>query len=409
MDIKRLHRGWVIALIGALILVTNGMTIYSFGVFFKPLISEFQWERGALSGAYSLYSIVVGLLSMLTGRLNDKYGPRALLTIGGLLSATGFILMSQANSLWQVYLVWGLLMGPGGACNYVPVTSTIPRWFNRKVGIATGIAVTGMGIGGVIAPLLIQWLISIYSWRQASIIHGLIILTVAIPLAQFMRRSAHHSGFKPYGDDGIVEVKTYAVAGKLLLRQVIGSKPFWMVGLAMFCIFFSARMAMVHIVPHAIDIGISEAAAVSILSVIGGMSVVGRLSVAYLSDRFGARVMLVTCAIISTVSLIWLVAARESWMLFVFAVLMGLAYGGIMPLQSIAAAELFGLSTLGTIVGAFVLMTMAGGALGPPLAGSIFDITRDYTPAFLISATLGIIAIILGVMLVRYKTRKATT
>ncbi len=183
MKMKRLHYGWVIVAIAFGILATHTLTIYTFGVFLRPLTMEFNWDRGVLSGALSTQSLLFAFFGILSGKLSDKYGPRILATTGGLLIGAGLLLMPQVSSLWQVYLIWGLLMGIGGSCCYIPIISTIPRWFEKKRGTALGISVAGIGVGAILWPTLTQWLISSSDWQQAFIILGLINLIIIIPIA----------------------------------------------------------------------------------------------------------------------------------------------------------------------------------------------------------------------------------
>ena len=187
MKQKHLHYGWVMVIITVCVLAAHTLISYTIGVFLKPLTAEFGWERGAFSGAISMYMLLAGGLSIFAGRLSDKYGPRILITLNGLLTGIGFMLMSRINSLWQAYLVWGLLMGIGSACCAIPALSTIPRWFVQKTGMAVGITVAGIGLGAIIAPPLAQWLISLYGWQQAFVILGIITLIITIPLAQLMK------------------------------------------------------------------------------------------------------------------------------------------------------------------------------------------------------------------------------
>ncbi len=125
MRLKSLYYGWVLVTIAAGILATQALVFLTFGVFLTPLTTEFNWERGALSGALSICMLLVGLFGILSGRLSDKYGPRILVTVGGLLVGAGFLLMSQVSILWQVYLIWGLFIGIGGSCCFIPVTVEI--------------------------------------------------------------------------------------------------------------------------------------------------------------------------------------------------------------------------------------------------------------------------------------------
>lgn len=411
MKLKRLHYGWVMVLIATCVLATHALVIYTFGVFLRPLTIEFNWDRGALSGAFSMYMLLGGILAIFTGRLSDKYGPRILVTINGLLAGTGFLLMSQINSLWQVYLIWGLFIGISASCCFVPLVSTIPRWFAKKTGIAVGITVAGFGLGAIVSPPLAQWLISAYDWQQAFIILGLITFIIVIPLAQFMKHSPQQIGLKPYGENGTMEYKqSVALATEgLSFTQAIKTGRFWVFGVINFCGFLCVQVIIVHIVPYAVDIGIPAIVAAGILSIIAGSSAIGRFSVGFISDRVGGRLALSACLTLVTLSLIWLLFTKEIWSFYVFAAVFGFAYGGMVPLLIVVTAELFGLISLGIVLGSVILCVTVGGALGPILAGCIFDITGSYSLALLICIILGTLAIILSSILLRYKTRKGAT
>jgi len=405
---ERLHYGWVMVLIALSVLATHALVMYTFGVFFKPLVTEFNWDRGALSGANSMYMLLAGTFAIFAGRLSDKYGPRMLVTLSGLLTGIGFLALSQINSLWQVYLIWGLFLGIGGSCCYIPVMSTIPRWFVKKTGIAIGITVAGFGLGAVITPPLAQWLISAYGWRQAFIVLGLITFVIVIPLAQFMKHSPQRVGLKPYGEIGTLKDKQSQAAGGLSFRQAIKTSRFLVWGSILFCFFFSVQVIVVHIVPHGIDIGISATVAAGILSIIAGGSVIGRLSIAFISDRIGGRLTLSACLILVALALIWLLFAKEIWGLYIFAGVFGLAYGGIVLLETALTGELFGIKSLGMILGGVILFVTVGGALGAPLAGSIFDATGSYSLALLICVILVVLAIILSLILLKTKGWRST-
>ncbi len=406
MKLKHLHYGWVMVIMAACIMAVHTFAWYIFGIFLVPLTAEFNWERGALSGAFSMFVLMSGLFSILSGRLSDKYGPRILVTLTGILIGIGFLLLSQINSLWQAYLIWGLFMGIGSSCCWAPITSTIPRWFARKRGIAIGIALAGFGLGGVITPPLAQWLISTYDWRQSYLILGLITFIIIIPLAQFMKHSPQRVGLKPYGEEEIVKDERPLVTGGLSITQAIKTSRFWVWGLILLCFFFCFQIIGVHIVPHAIDIGVSPIIAVSIVSIIAGCSVIGQLSAGFISDRIGGRLLLIACIFLAALALLWLLFAKEIWMLYVFAAMLGLASGGIILLEVVMTSELFGLSSLGMILGSLFILATLGSALGPPLAGSIFDITGSYSLVFLISVIICALAVILSLILLKVRGRR---
>ena len=405
MGLKRLHYGWVIIIISASILVTHALAFYGFGVFLKPMTIELNWDRGALSATYSMTILVTGALGVLAGRLSDRYGPRPLVVIGGALTGVALLLTSQTSSLWHIYLIWGILMGIGGSFCLIPIMSTIPRWFIKRRGIAMGIVVAGLGVGGIISPLLAQWFISAYGWRYAFIILGIITLIIIIPLAQFMRHSPQRVGLKPYGGNEIIEDKQSqgSAVERLSFSQAARTSQFWILGLIRVGLYFCLGTYLIHIVPHACDVGIPEIIAASILSIAAGVSIISRLSTGFISDRVGGRLALTACLVTITLALIWLLFAREIWMLYVFAVVFGIAYGGIVAVFPVLTAELFGLESLGVILGALVLLGTIGEAVGASVSGGVFDITGSYRLAFLICVVISAVTVMLSLALLKYK------
>jgi len=409
---ERLHYSWVMVILTSVAMIAYAPVVYTFGVFLQPLTEEFGWERGALSGVFSIQMLLIGVLSIFIGRLSDKYGPRIFVTLGGLLTSIGFLLMSQVNSLWQVYLNWGFIMGIGGGCFYIAIMSTVPKWFAKRTGVAVGITVAGMGLGAIISPPLIQWLISIYGWQQPFIILSIALFVIVIPLAQFMRHSPQRMGIRPYGDvvDTIGDkLPLLSVAEGISFTQVFKTSRFWFFGLVVFCACFCLQVIIVHVVPYAIDVGVPAIVAAGVLSIAAGSSVVGRLTIGLIADKLGGRLALSFCVILITLSLICLLFVHDVWMFYVVAVVFGFGYGGVVVLVTIVTAELYGLTSLGMMLGVFSLYDTAGGIFGPPLAGSIFDATGSYSSAFLICIVLGMLAIILSLILLKAKSWRGSS
>lgn len=391
--------GYIIVLAAFFIMTLSHGAHYSFGIFFKPLLTEFGWTRAMTSGAFSLASLVQGSLGIVTGRLSDRFGARTAGIACGLLLGSGFLLMSQVNAVWQLYLFYGLLVGSGMSGVWVPLTSTVPRWFVGRRGLMTGIVVSGVGVGMVIFPPLYNWLIATYDWRTSYIIIGIIILVVIIFAARFLRRDPEQIGQLPYGESEIKPESLVSKAREFSFREAMRTRQFAMVNAIYFCFSFFLFTAMVHIVPYATDIGISAANAANILAIIGGISIVGRITMGSLSDRIGVKPSLIFTLILALVALFWLQAGKELWMLYLFAITFGFAYGGMTALQSLILAELFGLSSLGIMVGIISFSALVAGMIGPILAGHLFDITGSYQLSFLVSTVVSVAAVMIALFL----------
>ena len=395
----RFFYGYVVVLVAFFIMVLMFGTFYTFGVFFKPLSAEFGWARATTSGAFSVAMFLSGLLAIVMGRLTDRFGSRIVMTLCGFLLGLGYLLMSQVNAMWQLYLFYGVVIGMGmGGC-FVPMLSTVARWFVNRRGMMTGFVVAGIGTGTIIIPPVASWLISSYGWRTSYILIGAVALVFIILAAQFLRHDPRQIGQLPYGGNEVKEEGLNLQARGFSLREAIGTGQLWMLFAILFCLGFCLGTIMVHIAPHATELGISATIAASILAVIGGLSIVGRVVMGSVADRMGNRPPLIINFVMVSGVLFWLVVAKELWMLYLFAAIFGFAYGGVVVLESPLVAELFGLSSHGVILGIVAFGYTVGGAVGPILAGRIFDIIGSYQVAFLVCAVLGILGIILASLL----------
>lgn len=403
MKIKSIHYGWVMAIIGFFVLSTNAIAVFGFGVFLKPLSAEFGWDRGALSGAFALSALLTGIFSLICGRLSDRYGPRRLVTIAGLLVSVGFLMMSQIDQLWQVYVVWALI-GSGIGFSATPIVSSIPRWFTHKRGIATAIPLAGFNFGAAIGPLLIQWLISSYSWQQAFIVLGFIPLLLTVPLAQFTKRDPQEMNLLPYGEDKPAQTPSSIIptSAGLTFTQMLRTWRFWVFGFIQFSFGFFMQIVVVHIAPHASDIGVSALVAASILSIVAGSRIIGVLGTGFLSERISGRLLLSGFFMALTLGLVWLLFAGDAAGFYLFAIVFGLTSGGIIPLFTLVPAKLFGLRNLGVVSGAFLLLATIGGGIGSPLAGYIFDVSGSYKVAFITGASISMMAVILSLIILLF-------
>jgi len=404
MKLHRLHYSWVIVILAVSAMVVHAVINSTFGIFLRPLTVEFGWDRGALAAAASIRSLVGGSFGILAGRLCDKYGPRPLIMASGILAGAAFLLMSRISSLWQIYLIWGLLVGIAFSSVTIPIMSTVPRWFVTNRGKAQGFTWAGGSMGHAIWPTFTQWIISSYGWRQAYITVGFIYLLIMPLIAYFMKHSPQRIGLRPYGEKEITDAQPPPSAREgLSFKQAIRTGSFWNFGLTLFFSSFCVQVIFVHVVSHAIDIGIPAMIAASILSIIAIIASIGRFSVGFLSDKVGPRMVFTSGLSMLTLAIVLLLFAKEVWMFYMFAAFFGIAWGYFGPTLALVTAELFGLKYLGTIIATILFLGTMGGAIGAPLAGRIFDITGSYSLAFKILAMLGVLAVALSLILLRSK------
>lgn len=263
----------------------------------------------------------------------------------------------------------------------------------------TGFIVSGIGMGMLIIPPLANWLIASYSWRTSYVVVGITALMLIMSAAQFLRRDPVEMGVLPYGESS-PERKVALPGTGFSLREALGTRQFWLLVVATLSFIMSEGTVLVHIVPHAVGLGISTAKAALILTVIGGISIGGRVVMGTAGDRIGNKLTWLICLALVSISLFWLLIAKELWLLYLFAVVFGFGYGGLSVLLSPMVAEYFGLSSHGVIFGVVIMLGgTAGMAIGPVIAGHIFDVTESYQLAFLIYAVLTVIGLILSLFL----------
>jgi MFS family permease len=397
---RPLFYGYIVVGAALLIMAITYGAYNLFGVFFEPLLADFNWTRATISGALSLSWIMQGLLSIIMGRLTDRVGPRVVLTICGLLIGLGYLLMSQIGAVWQLYLFYGVIIGGGMGGSWVPIVSTIARWFVKRRNLMTGIVLTGVSIGTLISPPVASRLISAYNWPTSYVMMGSIVLVAVISIAQLLRRDPTQTKQRPYGESKEEKQELVLETHAFSLREAVHTQQFWLASGMLFCFGFSVYTIVAHIVLHAIGLGMSSTSAPNILATIGGLSLVSRIVLGSAADRFGNRQVFIIGFILMAAALFWLVPTKEVWGLYLFAAVFGFGFGGCATSESPLVAGLFGLSSHGLILGVMNLFGFTfGAAIGPFVAGHIFDMTSSYQLAFIVSAAVSVVGLILTVLL----------
>ena len=391
----RLFYGYIIVFAAFLMLMMGWGIFYIYGVFFNPLSQEFGWTRAVTSGAFSICILMSGGLGIIAGRLSDRFGPRIVLFYCTIFLGLGYFLMSFIQDLWQFYLVYGLFVAAGISGFWAPAIATVSRWFVKKRGMMTGIVSGGISFGTLVLPPLVTHLISAVDWRITYIIIGATVLMVDFIVLRFFRSDPRQMGLLPLGASA-AEFQPHLPIQGFSLKLAMKTRQFWMVCLIYLCFGVFQLAVMVHIVPYAQDIKISAISAAGILSIVGGVSLAARIIIGTLTDKLKVRVTTILCLVILVTALTWLQFADNLWKLYLFAVVFGFGYGGLSCLQALIAAELFGLVSMGVITAVFSFSFNIGGAVGPVMAGYLFDSRGSYRWAFLICVFAAGIAFIIS-------------
>jgi MFS family permease len=388
--------GYVILAAAVLIQLIGWGTFGSFGVFFSPLQKEFLWSRASISGVASTALLVHGLFSIVAGNLSDRLGPRLVVTACGVIFALGAFLTSHVHYLWQLYLTYGVVLGIGVSAFDVVVLSTIVRWFTRTRGVMTGIVKAGAGLGHLTVPVLAAGVIAAQGWRSAYTVLAAVCIVIIVSAAQFLRRDPGTVG-RDVPHPGHSE--PVAAEEGLTLAQASRRWQFWSLLAAYFTLLFSTYTVQVHIAPHAIDLGNSVTQAAGVLSVIGAAGVAGRFVMGGVGDRVGTRRAMIFCFGLLCTALLVMAFIGQRWMLYLIIPFYGFAHGGSYSLISPMVASLFGTGSHGAIYGLIIFGGTIGGAIGPVLAGYLFDTTGSYRPVFLILSVVAAVGLLLLALL----------
>jgi MFS family permease len=367
-------------------------TYIAFGVFFNPLMEEFGWSRAAIAGASSTAFFSMGIFGVIIGRLNDSFGPRRLMSVAALLLGLGCVLMGRLTTLWELYLYFGIIFGMGLSAIDVIALTTIARWFSHRRGFMTGIVKVGTGAGQFAIPLAASGLILLYGWRWTIAIIGTVVTVILVLMSQFLHRDPGALGLKSKPVNGKSDFTAPETGPSLPASRVFGTVQFWTICLVNLFLVFCLMVIMLHIVPHVRDSGIPPLQAASVLSTIGAVSTVGRFVSGLVIDRRGSKTVMGVCFLLLLADLVWLQFAHRLWMLYLFGIIYGLAHGGFFTAISPLVAEWFGIHSHGTLLGIVVCFGTAGGAVGPLLAGHLFDLSGSYQSTFRILTAMALVS-----------------
>ena len=376
-------RRWLI--VAALFVVTYGVStpLAAYGVFLPVLAEHFGWTRGAISAAMSVNLLVGGVAGFAAGALADRYGPRVLLAGTVAMAGAAFALVSAVSALWQLYLLVGLLGGVGMSSFYLLTTATVTHWFAERRGLALALVLVGFNLGYITGGPLAAWLITRLGWRAAYYILGSgcgLLTTCAALTVRLPRRAERAALHRP-----LPEQPGPAAAGGsrgVTLRQSLADPRQWALNVSWLLLGGLALMISVHAVPFARDQGVGLAGASLALTAYGVGAAVGRLLGGFLSDRVGTRLTMGAAYVVEIIALLALLWIPSRPALLGSLVAFGAGFAATDTMVAKVIPEVFGLRAIGAIMGMLTLGWRCGAAVGPALAGFLYDLTGSYRIPF---------------------------
>jgi MFS family permease len=396
-DGLRFYYGWIIVAV-ALVSMAFWMGIRtSFSVFYVALLEDFPWSRAGSAGVQSMALITYTFMAPLVGGLIDRFGPRRVIAPGILILAVGLMLCSKIEILTQFYIFYGVIVGAGISCiGIVSYSSILAHWFEKKRGLASGIALSGMGLGTFLLVPMSQSFISMWGWRVTFIITGCLVLIILVPAnALFLRHKPQKLGQHPDGStpaDSNHKNHSQDLPGNTqgndwTLRKAFSTLRFWALIFFPFFGFIAVFIIVVHQVKFLVDQGIDKMTAAFIFAMVGIVSSIFRVFWGWLSDRISRELtytMGIACGCLGAGSLLLFEIHGSAFFTYSFFIFFGMGWGATAPMFMVVAADLFRGRIFGLIYGFVEAGIGIAGAFGAWIAGFIFDKTQSYQSAFIL-------------------------
>jgi len=391
--------GWIIV---AVAFVTMGVGVSArtaFSLLFPPILDEFGWERGMTAGAFSFGFLVSAVLSPFIGRLMDHRGPRVVVESGAVAMTAGLLLATLVRQPWHLYTTLGVLVGAGANClGYTAHALFLPNWFVRRRGLAMSLAFSGAGVGSVILLPWWQTIIAGHGWRSACWAMGLVVLALVAPLNLLLKRGPEELGLAPDGApsarDAVTSGRTTNVvdaawvAVDWTLGRALRTARFWWIAVGYATGMFAWYAVQVHQTTYLVEIGFSPTDAAWALGLVSLVAVPGQIGLGHLSDRIGREWVWTVGSLgfaVCYVALLLMAHAPTPTLLYLMVASQGLLGYSLTSVIGAIPAEIFEGRQYGTIFGTLMVAAIGGGAMGPWVAGLLYDATGGYTLAFWIA------------------------
>lgn len=397
-----LFYGWVVVAAAFAVTFVGFGSAYTFSAFLTPLQAEFGASRGSVSLVFSLAGFLYFGFGVVSGPLADRWGARRLAVAGMLLTGLGLLAASAARTLAEVSVAYGLGVGLGIGTSYVPAVGAVQRWFARRRGFASGLAVSGIGVGTLVMPPCAAALIGALGWREAYLVLGVLAATLGAGMALLIENDPCGRGLGPDGDPPAPGARAAAPAG-MAVRDAVRSRRFLGLYAACLACSFGVFVPFVHLVPYALDHGVAATSAVLLLGAIGVGSTAGRFLLGGLADRMGRLPSLLLMFVGMALTLAAWAASAGFWGLAAFALAFGAFYGGWVAVLPAVVMDCFGSRNVGALIGILYTSVAFGTLVGPSAAGFAFDLSRSYTVPILASAGANLLAAAILAMALRQR------
>ena len=403
------YYGWVVV---AVVFVTMAVGVNArtaFSLLYPPMLDEFGWDRGVTAGAFSFGFLVSAVLSPTLGRMMDRHGPRVVMEFGIAAMAAGLMLATLAREPWHVYATLGVLVGAGSVClGYTGQALFLPAWFVRRRGLALSVAFAGVGVGSIALFPALQAFIERTDWRTACWTMGIVVLVVLAPLNLLLRRRPEDLGLRPDGElapdaaGAAAPKKTNVVDAAWVaidwtLARAMRTRRFWWIALGNFCGLFAWYAVQVHQTKFLLEVGFGATQAAWALGAVSLAGVPGQIALGQLSDRVGRELVWTIGCLgfgLTYAALLLLAEHPSAMLLYVMVLAQGVLGYGMTSVFGAITAEIFEGKHYGSIFGTLGLASLAGGALGPWLAGALHDRTGSYAAAFWVGIAASVVSAI---------------
>jgi len=372
-----------------------GIMFYGIPFFFDFWVKDFNWSRATVTSGNMFGKIIIGpLFGFAAGWFVDRFGPRRLLLSGIVMCGLAVIGLSTMTTLWQYYSFY-LLMALGYMCGGpLPNQVLTSRWFNKSRGKAMAIAYLGIGVGGMLVPQLAKWLNMQIDWRSSLVVLGMFMIAIAFPMAWFVRDN-------PEGKLKVVK----ADEPKIPFKTILKSRSFYLLVIGSMCSIGAVAGVSQNLkLFFSLDLKYSQGHAANIISLVLGASLIGRLLMGWLADRYSKKYVMMLIYTLISGSILLLYFASSPGVVYLFAFIFGIGLGGDYMIIPLMAAQLFGVKVMGRVMGLIITVDGLGEAFGPLLAGWLRDRTGTYTAGFTALILLSLIGTIAVGMLPRKKT-----